>query len=161
MAATPAIAALQRRQLAHTVHKYDHDPRAESFGDEAVDRLSQRLGVAPEQILKTLVVDVGATLAVAIIPVPARLSLKSISAALAFSAKATMADATDVQRITGYVLGGVSPLGQRTALPTVIDVSATTWPTVLCSAGRRGLEVELSPGDLAAATDAIIADILA
>ena len=119
------------------------------------------LGVSPEQIFKTLVVSLTGGpggLAVAVVPVPHKLSLKAIAAALGAS-KAVMADAKAVTRSTGYVLGGVSPLGQRTALPTVVDSSALAWDRVLCSAGKRGLEVELSPTDLVAATSAVTADI--
>lgn len=158
MAATPAIAALVTAGIDHQVHKYRHDPRSTDYGAEAVDALGPRLDVVAAQIFKTLVVDVGGSLAVAIVPVPQQLSLKSAAAALGAS-KAVMADPKVVTRSTGYVLGGVSPLGQRTPLPTVVDSSALGWPTVLCSAGRRGLEIALSPGDLVAATGAVVADI--
>ncbi|GAB16619.1 putative aminoacyl-tRNA deacylase [Gordonia effusa NBRC 100432] len=158
MAATPAIAALEKSGIAHQVHKYRHDARSTDYGAEAVDALGPTLGIVAAQIFKTLVVDLSGSLAVAIIPVPQQLSLKSTAAALG-SAKAVMADPKAVTRSTGYVLGGVSPLGQRTRLATVIDSSAQTWPTILCSAGRRGLEIALDPVDLIAATGAIIADI--
>ncbi|NMO01929.1 Cys-tRNA(Pro) deacylase [Gordonia sp. TBRC 11910] len=158
MAATPAIAALSKAGIDHQVHRYRHDPRSTDYGAEAVDALGPTLGVVAAQIFKTLVVDVGGNLAVAIVPVPQQLSLKAAAAALGAS-KAVMADKQVVTRSTGYVLGGVSPLGQRTALPTVIDSSARTWPTILCSAGRRGLEIALAPDDLIAATDAVVADI--
>lgn len=164
MAATPATVALERAGIAHTVHRYRHDPRNTSFGDEAVDALATELGVHPDQIFKTLVVDVGGTPAVAVLPVPHRLSLKSAGIALApltgGSAKTRMADAKTATRATGYVLGGVSPVGQRTALPTVVDASAHRWPTVLCSAGRRGMEIALAPADLIAITGAVVADIV-
>ncbi|MFW0784167.1 aminoacyl-tRNA deacylase [Gordonia sp. CPCC 206044] len=163
MAATPAIAALERAGVTHTVHRYEHDPRHDSFGDEAVAALTQSLGVDSEQIFKTLVIEVSGSLATAVVPVPRRLSLKAAAIALAGagigSGKARMADEKAVTRATGYVLGGVSPVGQRTALPTVIDRSALTWSTVLCSAGRRGLEVSLAPADLIAVTDAVVGDI--
>lgn len=161
MAATPALTSLTAAGVPHEVHSYTHDRKTEAFGAEAVDALSSSLGVAPEQILKTLVVALTGGpggLAVAVVPVPRKLSLKAAAAALGAS-KAVMADAKTVTRSTGYVLGGVSPLGQRTALPTVVDSSALNWDRVLCSAGRRGLEVELAPADLVAATSAVTADI--
>ena len=163
MAATPALAALSRADVPHEVHSYTHDRKSEAYGAEAVDALSSTLGVAPEQIFKTLVVALTGGpggLAVAVVPVPHKLSLKAAAAALGAS-KAVMAEAKAVTRSTGYVLGGVSPLGQRTALPTVVDSSALEWDRVLCSAGKRGLEVALSPTDLVAATSAITADIAA
>ncbi|AZG48554.1 aminoacyl-tRNA deacylase [Gordonia insulae] len=163
MAATPAIAALERAGIAHRVHRYAHDPRSDAYGDEAVAELTAALSVSVDQVFKTLVVDVGGTLAVAIVPVPHRLSLKAVAAALVEripgATKARMAEAKAVTRSTGYVLGGVSPIGQRTVLPTVVDSSALGWPEVLCSAGRRGLEVALAPADLVAITDAVVADI--
>lgn len=158
MAATPAITALQRAGVDHTVHKYRHDPRSTDYGAEAVAALGPAAGVVAAQIFKTLVVDVGGSLAVAVVPVPQQLSLKSAAAALGAS-KATMADPKAVTRSTGYVLGGVSPLGQRTPLPTVVDSSVREWPIVLCSAGRRGLEIALAPADLIALTGAVVADI--
>ncbi|MCM3896116.1 aminoacyl-tRNA deacylase [Gordonia sputi] len=161
MAATPALTALSRADVPHEVHSYTHDRKSEAYGAEAVDALSSTLRVAPEQIFKTLVVALTGGpggLAVAVVPVPRKLSLKAVAAALGAS-KAVMAEAKAVTRSTGYVLGGVSPLGQRTALPTVVDSSALEWDRVLCSAGKRGLEVELSPTDLVAATSAVTADI--
>lgn len=163
MAATPALAALSRADVPHEVHSYTHDRKSEAYGAEAVDALSSTLRVAPEQIFKTLVVALTGGpggLAVAVVPVPRKLSLKAVAAALGAS-KAVMAEAKAVTRSTGYVLGGVSPLGQRTALPTVVDSSALEWDRVLCSAGKRGLEVEPSPTDLVAATSAVTADIAA
>ncbi|MBJ7290231.1 Cys-tRNA(Pro) deacylase [Williamsia sp.] len=161
-AATPAVSILERSGVAHTVHRYRSDPRTGSFGDEAVDTLTESLGVDAAQVFKTLVISVSGAgrngLAVAVIPVPARLSLKAAAAALGMS-KAEMAKPDAVQRSTGYVLGGVSPLGQRTPLPTVVDSSAEQWPSVLCSGGRRGFEIELSPADLVAATAAVVAPI--
>lgn len=162
-AATPAITALGRAGIAHVVHRYAHDPRTDGYGAEAVAALSESVGVEAEQILKTLVIEISgggsrAHLAVAVLPVPRRLSLKAAAAALG-GAKAVMAAERDVTRATGYVLGGVSPVGQRTALPTVVDASALDQPRILCSAGRRGLEIELSPTDLVTATGAVTADI--
>ncbi|MBD0860802.1 Cys-tRNA(Pro) deacylase [Gordonia sp. zg691] len=162
MAATPAIAALERAEISHTVHRYDHDPRSEAYGAEAVEALADTLGVRGEQIFKTLVIELSGGdrpgLAVAVVPVPAKLSLKAAAAALGAS-KAKMAEAKAVTRTTGYVLGGVSPVGQRSSLPTVIDSSAMGFDTVLCSAGKRGLEIALAPADLAAVTEAVFADI--
>ncbi|GEE01833.1 Cys-tRNA(Pro)/Cys-tRNA(Cys) deacylase [Gordonia spumicola] len=159
MAATPAIAALERAGVAHTVRSYHHDRRSTDYGAEAVDAMAEH-GVEAEQIFKTLVVDLGGTLAVAVVPVPEKLSLKAAAKALGAS-KAEMADAGKVTRATGYVLGGVSPVGQKTMLPTVIDETALMWDVVLCSAGKRGLEIELSPDDLVSVTNAVVADILA
>ena len=134
-AATPAIAALVAAGTAHRVLAYHHDPRTQSFGDEAVDALAAAEGVSAAQILKTLVMAVPGGLAVAVLPVPDRLSLKAAAAALGVP-KATMADPVAAQRSTGYVVGGISPLGQRKALPTVVDRSALEWDRVLCSAGK-------------------------
>jgi Cys-tRNA(Pro)/Cys-tRNA(Cys) deacylase len=159
MAATPAIAILQGAGVAHLVHRYPHDKTSTEYGAEAARILTARLGVEPGQIFKTLVVDLGdRRLGVAVLPVPQQLSLKE--AARAFGVpKAVMARAVEVTRVTGYVLGGVSPLGQKTALPTVVDSSALQWPRILTSAGRRGLQIELAPADLIALTGASVADI--
>ncbi|AQT81220.1 aminoacyl-tRNA deacylase [Mycolicibacterium litorale] len=158
-AATPAIAALLAAGVQHEVLRYDHDPRADSFGDEAVAALAGE-GLMPEQIFKTLVIAAGSTLAVAVVPVPSKLSLKAAAAALGLS-KATMAEQSAAERATGYVLGGISPLSQRKRLPTVIDSSALTFDRVACSAGKRGLEVALAPEDLVSLTHAVTADIRA
>ncbi len=159
-AATPAIAALVAANIPHTVLGYQHDPRSQAFGDEAVEALTVAAGVRPEQIYKTLIVAIPNGLAVAVLPVPAKLSLKSAAAALGV-AKAAMADPAAAQRSTGYVLGGISPLGQRKTLPTVIDSSALAWDRILCSAGKRGLEIAVAPGDLITLTRAVTADISA
>ena len=163
MAATPALTALEQAGVPHAVHRYPHNPRSDSYGDEAVSALREAVDVRAEQVFKTLVIDLGTTLAVAVVPVPRRLSPKAAAAALSEltggAAKATMADAKAVTRSTGYVFGGVSPIGQRTALPTVVDASALDWDVVFCSAGRRGLEVALAPADLIAITHAVVADI--
>ena len=140
--------------------QYPHDPRAESFGDEAVAALAEREGVQPGQILKTLVVAMPSGLGVAVLPVPSKLSLKAAAAALG-APKATMADPAAAQRSSGYVVGGISPLGQRKPLPTVVDSSALQWDRVLCSAGKRGWDVSLSPQDLVRLTNAVTADICA
>lgn len=140
--------------------QYPHDPRAESFGDEAVAALAEREAVQPGQIFKTLVVAMPSGLGVAVVPVPSKLSLKAAAAALG-APKATMADPAAAQRSSGYVVGGISPLGQRKPLPTVVDSSALQWDRVLCSAGKRGWDVSLSPQDLVRLTNAVTADICA
>lgn len=157
-AATPAIAALLAAGTPHEVLRYQHDARAESFGDEAVAALGEVAGVRPEQVFKTLIVTTPAGLAVAVLPVPLKLSLKAVAAALGVP-KAAMADRAAAERSTGYVLGGISPLGQRKPLPTVIDASALRWDRVLCSAGKRGLEIAVAPDDLVRLTGAVTADI--
>ena len=155
--ATPATTLLVARGVPHNVHAYAHDPRSTSYGDEAVEAL----GVAAAQVFKTLVVELSsARLAVAVVPVETKLSLKAAAAALG-AAKAVMADVAKAQRSTGYVVGGISPLGQRRPLATVVDSSALQWDRIFCSAGRRGLEIELAPDDLVALTSAVVADITA
>ncbi|MFC4602486.1 Cys-tRNA(Pro) deacylase [Rhodococcus kronopolitis] len=159
--ATPATQALSKAKVAFQVHSYEHDPGSASYGTEAVDALAGRLGLQPGQIFKTLVVKTSdSRLAVAVLPVPEKLSLKAVAAALG-AGKAVMAEAADAQRSTGYVLGGISPLGQRKPLPTVVDASATGWDRMLCSAGRRGLEIDLDPADLVRLTGAVLAPIAA
>lgn len=155
---TRATAELVRAAVPHQVHRYRHDPRSDSYGTEAVAALCAALGVEPARVLKTLVINVDARLAVAVLPVPHQLDLKAAAAALG-GRRAELADARTAQRATGYVLGGVSPLGQRSALLTVVDVSALTHPTVLCSAGQRGLELELDPAELVGLTGAVTAAI--
>jgi Cys-tRNA(Pro)/Cys-tRNA(Cys) deacylase len=157
-AATPAITALLTAGIPHEVLRYHHDPSAESFGDEAVSELAGVAGVDPVQILKTLVVALPKGLAVAVLPVPYQLSLKAAAAAFGV-AKATMADAAAAQRSSGYVVGGISPFGQRKPLPTVVDSSALGWDRVLCSAGKRGWDVAVAPQDLVRLTGAVTADI--
>lgn len=157
--ATPAIAALVAAGVAHEVLSYHHDARAESFGEEAVAALAVN-GFVPEQIFKTLIIAGPSGLGVAVIPVPSKLSLKAAAAALGW-AKATMAERAAAERSTGYVLGGISPLGQKRALPTVIDSSSLSFDRVLCSAGKRGSDVVLAPGDLIRLTGAVSADIRA
>ncbi|WP_123025619.1 Cys-tRNA(Pro) deacylase [Mycolicibacterium stellerae] len=158
-AATPAIKALLAAEIPHEVLRYHHDPQNESFGEEAVAELAGVDGVDPEQVFKTLVVALPkAGLAVAVLPVPFQLSLKAAAAALGV-AKATMADRAAAERSSGYVIGGISPFGQRKQLPTVVDSSALRWDRVLCSAGKRGWDVALHPQDLIALTGAVIADI--
>lgn len=157
--ATPAIAALVAAGVAHEVLSYHHDARAESFGEEAAAALAV-YGFVPEQIFKTLIIAGPSGLGVAVIPVPSKLSLKAAAAALGW-AKATMAERAAAERSTGYVLGGISPLGQKRALPTVIDSSSLSFDRVLCSAGKRGSDVVLAPGDLIRLTGAVSADIRA
>lgn len=158
--ATPAIAALIAAGVAHEVLTYQHDARAESYGEEAVAALAGRHDVVPEQIFKTLIVVGPPGLAVAVLPVPWKLSLKAAAAALGWP-KATMAEHSAAERSTGYVLGGISPLGQRRKLPTVVDASALEFDRVLCSAGKRGWELALDPHDLTRLTGAVVADIRA
>lgn len=151
---TPATALLTRRKVAHTVHSYEHDPRESSYGLEAV----AALGVAEERVFKTLVAEVDGKLTVGVVPVTGQLNLKALAAAVG-GKRARMADVEAAQRATGYVLGGISPLGQRTRLPVVVDASARRFDTVFCSGGRRGLEIELAPDDLVALTAATVAPI--
>jgi len=152
---TPGINLARKQKIAHTVHEYTHDPDSESYGQEAADKL----GVPASRVFKTLVVSLdNKTLAVAVLPVSGMLSMKQIARA-AGAKKATMAAPADVERATGYVLGGVSPLGQKKRLKTIIDVSAADYDTVYISAGRRGLEIELSPDDLKSLTNAVLAEI--
>ena len=156
--ATPALRALAAAGVQHTVRSYEHDAAAAAaaggFGPEA----AAALGVDAQRVLKTLVVDVDGALAVAVLPVGERLDLKAAAVALG-GRRAALADPQRAQKATGYVVGGISPLGQRRALPTVVDAAAAAHPTVLVSAGRRGLDVELAPGDLVAATSAVVAPI--
>lgn len=158
MAATPGIAALVKAGVPHEVLTFDHDRREQSFGAEAVNALTEAAGIDSGQIFKTLIISVPGGLAVAIVPATARLSLKAAAAALGV-AKTAMAEAAVAERTTGYVLGAVSPFGQRKPLPTVVDSSALAWDRVFCSAGRRGWEVAVAPQDLIRLTGAVTADI--
>nr|WP_042195480.1 Cys-tRNA(Pro) deacylase [Kibdelosporangium sp. MJ126-NF4]CEL22041.1 Cys-tRNA(Pro) deacylase YbaK [Kibdelosporangium sp. MJ126-NF4]CTQ92823.1 Cys-tRNA(Pro) deacylase YbaK [Kibdelosporangium sp. MJ126-NF4] len=153
---TPGTALLAKQKVPHTLHSYDHDPRAASYGLEA----AEALGLEPARVYKTLLADVDGSLTVGIVPVTAQLDLKALAAAVG-GKKARMAEIATAERATGYVAGGISPLGQRKRLPTVLDSSAATFTTLFCSAGRRGLEVELAPEDLAHLTGAVVADIAA
>ena len=159
-AATPAITALVAAEIPHEVLRYHHDPLSESFGDEAVNELAGVDGVDPEQVFKTLVVALPKGLAVAVLPVGFQLALKAAAAALGV-AKATMADRAAAERSSGYVIGGISPFGQRKRLPTVVDSSAMRWDRVLCSAGKRGWDVAVHPKNLIGLTEAVTADIRA
>lgn len=151
---TPAINAAKKAKVRYTIHQYSHDPAADSYGAEA----AEKLGVPPERVFKTLVVNLDNALAVAVIPVSAMLSMKLFARA-AGAKKAEMAAAAEVERSTGYVLGGVSPLGQKKRLQTIIDASAEALATMFVSAGRRGLSLELRPTDLQALTGATFAAI--
>ena len=153
---TPATALLAKQRIAHTVQTYDHDPRHASYGLEASDAL----GVPPERVFKTLVAEVDGALTVGVVPVAGQLDLKALAAA-AGGKKAAMAGMAAAERATGYVAGGISPLGQRKRLPVVVDSSAMEFPTVFCSGGRRGLEIELAPADLVRAAGAVVAAIAA
>ena len=141
---TPATAAVTKAKVEHRIHEYRHDPAAPSYGLEA----AEQLGVDPARVFKTLVAEVDGRLTVAVVPVAARLDLKALAAA-AGGRKAVMAEAADAERATGYVVGGISPLGHRKRLPVFLDESMRDRRKVLVSAGRRGLELELAPGDLA------------
>jgi Cys-tRNA(Pro)/Cys-tRNA(Cys) deacylase len=152
---TPAINAAKKNKISYHVHEYSHDASSESYGDEA----AQKLGISSERVFKTLVVSIdNKALVVAIIPVSSMLSMKLIAKAYG-GKKAIMALKTDVERSTGYVLGGVSPLGQKKRLNTFIDSSALQFTTVFVSAGKRGLEIELSPQDLQQLTQAKLAEL--
>lgn len=151
---TPAFAALQRAGVRFTAHSYVHDPRSESYGTEA----AEALGVEPSRVFKTLMVVVDDELCVGVVPVAGSLDLKALAGALD-GKRAQMADAARAQRATGYVLGGISPLGQRRAHRTIVDRSAAQWPTIFVSAGRRGLEAELVAADLVRVTGAVVARI--
>lgn len=153
---TPAINLAKKLKISFKTHEYHHDANSDSYGLEAADKLQ----VEPKLVFKTLVVqDEHDKLAVAIIPVAHLLNLKKIAKAIG-SKKAQMADPKLVERTTGYVLGGVSPLGQKKRLPTFIDISAKTLATMYCSGGRRGLEIELSPQDLASTLNATFVDLI-
>ncbi|QKG26673.1 Cys-tRNA(Pro) deacylase [Actinomadura verrucosospora] len=151
---TPATVAATRAGIAFTLHSYEPDPAAESYGEAAADAL----GVPHDRIFKTLLAEVDGRLTVGVVPVSGTLDLKALAAA-AGGKKAAMAQPRDAERATGYVVGGISPLGQRRRLPTVIDASVSALATVYVSAGRRGLQIELVPADLVALTGAAVAPI--
>ncbi|MFJ3200780.1 Cys-tRNA(Pro) deacylase [Streptomyces sp. NPDC086989] len=153
-AGTPAIAALTSAGAEFTVHAYEHDPAHPSYGEEA----AQAMGVSPDRVFKTLVAEVDGVLTVAVVPVSGSLDLKALATAVS-GKRASMADPALAERTTGYVRGGISPLGQRKRLRTVVDESATAHATICVSAGRRGLEVELAPTTLTTLTDAALAPI--
>jgi Cys-tRNA(Pro)/Cys-tRNA(Cys) deacylase len=151
---TPATTLLTRQRVDHRVHPYQVDADTPNYGAVVADAL----GVAPERVFKTLVAEVDGDLTVAVVPVTGEVDLKALAAA-AGGKRAAMADRTIAEKTTGYVRGGISPLGQRRRLPTVVDESATAFPTVYVSAGRRGLQVELDPADLIRLTSAVVAPI--
>ena len=151
---TPATAALESARIPFTVHEYAHDPRHESYGQEA----AEALGTEAARVFKTLIADVDGRLVAGAVPVDGQLDLKALAAA-AGGKKAAMADVTAAERATGYVAGGISPVGQRKRLPVVLDGSALDFGTVFCSGGRRGLEIELAPADLVRAAGATVASI--
>ena len=153
MAATPAVDLLVRSGVAHRLHEYTHDPAA-PYGREAAEAIATE----PDRVFKTLVTAVAGGLAVAVIPVTAELDLKAMAHALGVK-KVTMAEPAAAERATGYVVGGISPFGQKRRLSTIVDESASRWPTVFVSGGRRGLELELAPADLVALTGASLAPI--
>jgi Cys-tRNA(Pro)/Cys-tRNA(Cys) deacylase len=151
---TPATVALSAAGIAYTLHEYHHDPRAQSYGLEA----AEALGLEPARVFKTLMATVDGALAVGIVPVSGQLDLKALARALGGS-KATMADVAAAERATGYVAGGISPIGQKRPHPTVLDETAAAYETVFVSAGRRGLDLEVAPADLVSVTGAILAAI--
>ncbi|HSR26365.1 MAG TPA: Cys-tRNA(Pro) deacylase [Candidatus Eisenbacteria bacterium] len=151
---TPATAALVRAGVPHELRPYTHDPSAPSYGLEA----AAALGVPPEQVFKTLLATVDGRLVVAVVPVSGSLDLKALATAVG-GKRAEMAEPAQAERVTGYVVGGISPLGQRKALPTVVDATAAGFEQVLVSAGRRGLDVSLAPSDLVRLTAATVAPI--
>lgn len=151
---TPATALLGKRKVAFTLHEYVVDPNAASYGEGA----AAAIGVDPGRVFKTLVAEVDGRLTVGVVPVTGALSLKALAAAMG-GKRAAMAEPAAAERATGYVTGGISPFGQRSRLPIVVDASAQKWPTVYVSAGRRGLQVEVAPGDLVETTAATVADI--
>ena len=150
---TPATALLAKQRVAHQVHSYDHGA-GQAYGPEA----AERLGLDPERVFKTLVAEVDGALTVGVVPVASTLDLKALAGAVG-GKRARMADVAAAERATGYVAGGISPLGQRKRLATVVDASAQRWETVFCSGGRRGLEIELDPADLSRLCEAKFADI--
>lgn len=151
---TPATVALDRAGVSYTRHPYEHDPSTGSYGLEA----AAALGVDPARVFKTLLVDTGTGLAVGVVPVDGQLDLKAVAAALG-TKSVTMADPAAAERSTGFVVGGISPVGQKRALPTVLDDTAYGFDTVYVSGGRRGFDIGLSPDDLAAVTRAVRARI--
>jgi Cys-tRNA(Pro)/Cys-tRNA(Cys) deacylase len=151
---TPATVALDRARVSYLLHPYAHDSRAGSYGEEA----AALLGIDPNRIFKTLIAAVDTRLVCAVVPVSSRLNLKALASA-AGGRRADLADPAKAQRATGYVLGGISPLGHRSAIPVLVDSSVTGFQTVFVSAGKRGLQVELAPADLLRLTGAKTAPI--
>ena len=151
---TPATVALDRAGIRYAVRAYEHDPAAASYGTEA----AKALGVAQARVFKTLLVQGERELAVGIVPVDGQLDLKAMAAALGLK-RVAMADVATAERVTGYVVGGISPIGQKRSLETVLDESAQQHDTILVSGGRRGLDLELAPADLLAVTRGTLAGI--
>ncbi len=156
MSGTPATVALTAAGIPFWEHAYDHDPAAASFGLEA----ATALGVEPDRVFKTLLTEVDGRLVVGVVPVAGKLDLKALAAAVG-GKKAAMADAALAERRTGYVVGGISPIGQKTPHPTVLDETVELWDTVFVSGGRRGFDIELAPAELIAVTGATLAAIAA
>jgi Cys-tRNA(Pro)/Cys-tRNA(Cys) deacylase len=153
---TPALRRLEAAGVPFRLHRYAHDPAADSFGREAADKL----GVAPDRLFKTLVADIdGKGAVLAVLPVAGRLDLKKLAVA-AGGKKADLADPKQAERLTGYVVGGISPVGGRKALPTLLDETALLYETIFVSAGQRGLQIELAPADLQAVSGATLADLV-
>lgn len=154
---TPAINTAKKAKVKYNVHEYTHDPKAESYGEEA----AEAIGIAADRVFKTLLVAINGDnkkLAVGVVPVSGQLDLKAMATALK-AKKLTMANPQDAERATGYVVGGISPLGQKKRLPMVLDSSAESFETIYMSAGRRGLEIEMSAADLQTLTGAVMASI--
>ena len=152
---TPGVLAVQRAGIAHSIHEYEHDPGAASYGLEAAEKLD----VAAEQVFKTLVVKLdGTRLALGVVPVSRTLDLKAVAGALG-AKRAAMAEVVEAERATGYVAGGISPLGQRKRLPTALDESALAFERIYVSAGRRGLQIAIAPADLLRLCGGIAASI--
>jgi len=155
---TPATSALAAAGIPFTEHTYSHDPGAASFGLEAAEALARSLAVEPERVFKTLLAEVDGRLVVGIVPVTSKLDLKALAAAVG-GKRAAMADPALAERRTGYVVGGISPIGQKSPHQTVLDETAELWDTVFVSGGRRGLDLELAPADLVRVTAAAVSAI--
>jgi Cys-tRNA(Pro)/Cys-tRNA(Cys) deacylase len=151
---TKATQRLTKLGIPYSLHRYQHDQRAGSYGIEA----ATALGVSPEQVFKTLIVSVDGHLTTAVVPVAVQLNLKALAEAVG-GKKAEMAETAIAERATGYIVGGISPIAQRKSLPVVLDSSALEHEMIFCSAGQRGLQVSLTPADLIRATDATLAPI--
>lgn len=154
MPVTPATRALRAAKISFSEHVYDHDPSVTDYGQEA----ATALGVSADRVFKTLIVDSDAGLAVVVVPVAMMMDLKAVAAALGVK-KAGLAQTADAQRSSGYVVGGISPFGQRRALPTVLDQSATGFASILVSGGRRGFDIEVAAQDLVTLLDALVAPV--